>query len=135
MDYILYLMDIREIDDKTILKIKFQRRKAKPYVSDYIPEISFPDNYEKVGILCVNNYNITNNIYSFSSSMSITDTIMDISKFELSPGFLCILNTANKISMVPSSILVHDPYIDDGYEDTIVVSYHLKLDNNLTYID
>lgn len=135
IDHILYLMDIQQINDKTILKIKFQRRKAKPYVCEYIPEITFPNNYEKVGILCVDNHNITNNIYSFLSSMSVTDTIMDITKFELSPGFLCILKTANKISMVPSSILIQDPFLDEGYEDTIIISYHANYDNNSIYID
>ncbi len=136
LDQVLYLMDLSTINDKSLIKMKFQRRKACSYISDNIPEIFFPEDYKKIGIFCVNNHNITNNIYNFNSSAQYkTDTLIDILKFELSPGFLCILNNTEDISMIPSSILVQDPYLDDGYEDTIIISYHQNNTEKMPYID
>ncbi len=136
LDQVLYLMNLSTINDKSLIKMKFQRRKACPYISDNIPEIFFPEDYKRIGIFCVNNHNITNNIYNFNSSAQYkTDTLIDMLKFELSPGFLCILNNTEDISMIPSSILVQDPYLDDGYEDTIIISYHQNNTEKMPYID
>lgn len=137
LDQFLYLTDVKKIDDKVKIELKFQRRKAKPYISQNLPEILFPQDYAKVGIFCVNNHNITNNVYEFLSSPLITDTLVNITKFELSPGFMCVLKSANLVSMIPSAIKIDDPYIDEGYEDVIILSYHPYSNNanNIPYIN
>ncbi len=127
LDIFLELSEIKELEDNSNIKIKFQRRKSKAYISEQPPSILFPTTYKKVAIFNVNNYNITNNVYEFMTSRDVTDTMVNIAKFELSPGFLCLLNSPNVIEMTPSSIVINDHY-DDGYEDTIILSY--TKDNN-----